>query len=720
MKILNKIKNYLKYYTIKLQHFLGFKTITFEEYLNKENITIDTIEKEKEYEIKYKNFLLKNKKKNNRKLIYLTLIVSLYLVAIFYSLNNEKTYEEKIEKLPIVNIQNIVKNKDNINEIILNNINNSNKISTINIDYKKDKDIEYKVISTIDTKDIINKLENNDIKYKWQLKTIEKPFNFYEAFSTFLTILIVAFFGMFFYKMMKQQGMLGMDKSKFEIIYPNGKNNIDNLIGMKDIKDEIKQVAHIFQNNLEYQKFNIKNSMNLLLSGPAGTGKSRIVRTLCDNVDFEYNEETIKGLNCPIVFVSGSNLDDKYVGGSQEILKNMYKVAKKEGLKYAIQNNIEKPKCVVFIDEGQELVKDRNSHGNNSWKVDLQNTLLTILDNGSGDIDDIEIITVIASNFDDTSFPLDEAISRRLPLKINFRLPNKKERKDILKFYLNQISDLRKDKIDLDYLSDIFNGISPAIIENIVKKSGMLAVKNKSKINTELLFKSYEILTIGLTDRETTKNLSKVRKIIALHELGHFFTQFHLETAKVYGKDINIFDNNNNISLSDKLDILNKVEEESLFLKISTESISKMKQSTLGYVMSKQSENMFLKSVIEYEEEIISLYGGLASELVFLGKGNETLGSFNDIEKVSKILDYLYNNLNVYEKSYINNKLIEGFTPNNEKNIKEKSETLLNRSIEIVEIYKKEIEILSEILLEEYVLDKPKLFKEIKKLIKQN
>ncbi len=71
------------------------------------------------------------------------------------------------------------------------------------------------------------------------------------------------------------------------------------------------------------------------------------------------------------------------------------------------------------------------------WGDDTANTLLGRLD-GIKSTEGQEIIWMVASNFDDANSAMDEAMLRRFSVKINFRLPNKAERKALLTVFLRE------------------------------------------------------------------------------------------------------------------------------------------------------------------------------------------------------------------------------------------------------------------------------------------
>ncbi len=470
----------------------------------------------------------------------------------------------------------------------------------------------------------------------------------------------------------------GMGNSKTaEIIRPESiEGDIDDLVGMDDVKQEVLQLVELFENRQLYRQHDVDRPFNIMLSGPAGTGKTKLAGYLA------------KRLGLPIIFASGASLETGFVGGGAGTITNIHKRACKES------------RCIIFLDEAQQLFRTRG-RGMNRWEDDTSDTLLALLD-GIRTEKDKDIIWIVASNFDDSSMEMDPAMLRRFPLKISVRLPNKEEREGILKMYLlrKHSSLVNWDTINLDYLGSITANLSPATLETIIDRASLLAIQEKSPITGDILFRAFERITVGLTDRKTTEGQDKSREIIAIHELGHFFVD--LDAIR---------------RVDDSFDYM---REHSKTLKISTEAISKV--GALGYVLSSQEE-VGLYSRTDLESRICSLYGGVAAEELFYGKAGITLGSHNDIEKATSLLNTMINELSMYSASKINYRVLANATQAKggipsagsmpEARISEveaKSEELYSQSQAIVAKYKEDIEAIKSVLLERYVLSKDEIF----------
>ena len=460
-------------------------------------------------------------------------------------------------------------------------------------------------------------------------------------------------------------GIPGMGASATMITPDKLKGSMDDLIGMEDIKQEVLHLEDMIRNREEYQSHNIDKPFNVMLTGPAGTGKTKLVGYLA------------KRLDMPLISASGSALESGYVGGGSKALNALYRKACAKG------------KCIIFLDEAQSLFMPRG-RSEKKWEDDTANTLLGLLDGVKSDKGQ-GVIWVVASNFDDASTEMDEAMLRRFSVKINFRLPNKNERRELLKSFLSRKKEGLVDwsDLDLDQVAEITQNLSPALLETVVERASMISIQEKAIINTDLLFRAYERATIGLTDRATTAEKHKQRERIALHELGHFFMQ--IDPWLRAGMS------------------LDEVKEKSHLLKISTEAVSKI--GALGYVLQ-SGDDMSLRTLEELERDVIGLYGGMAAEELFYGARGISVGAQNDIEKVTKMLNLMVNRLSMYSRSKIDYSQLANDASGEHtlRQMEEKADELYSYTLGAMRDYRAMIESIKDTLLEQYVLSKDAVF----------
>jgi cell division protease FtsH len=148
--------------------------------------------------------------------------------------------------------------------------------------------------------------------------------------------------------------------------------SIEDLVGMDDIKSEVRQIKDQYERRAEYAEYGINKPFNVMFSGPAGTGKTKLASYLA------------KELGLPILFHSAANLETGFVAGGSNTLARIASMAKR------------RKRCIVFLDEAQDLFMKRGGH--RKFDDDTQNMLLAVLD-GVRTKSDAEIIWIVASNF---------------------------------------------------------------------------------------------------------------------------------------------------------------------------------------------------------------------------------------------------------------------------------------------------------------------------------
>ena len=460
-------------------------------------------------------------------------------------------------------------------------------------------------------------------------------------------------------------GLPGMGVTATVLTPDQLKGSMDDLIGMDDIKQEVLHLEDMIRNRAAYQSHNIDKPFNVMLTGPAGTGKTKLAGYLA------------KRLDIPLIQASGSALESGYIGGGSKALHALYRKACARG------------NCIIFLDEAQTLFMPRG-RGDKKWEDDTANTLLGLLD-GVARTEGAGVIWVVASNFDDASSAMDEAMLRRFSVKINFRLPNKAERGALLRSFLSHKADgcVAWDRLDLDQLAEMTANLSPALLQTVVERASMIAIQERTVIDTELMFRAFERATIGLTDRATTAEKTRQRERIALHELGHFFMQIDPWLRQ-------------GLSLAE-------VKARSPLLKISTESVSKL--GALGYVLS-AGDDVSLRTLEEMERDVIQLYGGVAAEELFYGARGISVGSQNDIEKATALLDLMVNKLSMYSRSKLDYSRLKNDSgaEHTLAQVQAKADELYSYTLLAMVDYKAQIDELKDVLLDRYVLSKDAIF----------
>ena len=383
------------------------------------------------------------------------------------------------------------------------------------------------------------------------------------------------------------------------------RGDIGELVGMDDIKAEVAQIKDQYLRRQAYADYGVNKTFNVMFSGPAGTGKTKLASYLA------------KELQLPILFHSAANLETGYVGGGSQTLSRILAMAKR------------RKRCIIFLDEAQDLFMKRG--GNRKFDDDTQNMLLAVLD-GVRTKADAEIIWIVASNFNQETQPMDEAMLRRFQMKVDFRLPNREEREAIIGHYLAQRATKLDAGMDLRHLVEITQGRSPADLETIVTQAGIIAVQAGDRIGEGTLMQAAERVLVGNVTERTTKERDRDRRVIAVHEWGHFLVDFMREREAAQGN-------------------WETIQAEMKTIKISLKA--NPRNNALGFVFHKQGNNL-LKTKADIEHDVRVLLGGMANEELFFGEEGTTNGAHNDITRVTKLLHHAVAEMGMYRKTRLN------------------------------------------------------------------
>ncbi|HMJ31965.1 MAG TPA: AAA family ATPase [Xanthobacteraceae bacterium] len=381
--------------------------------------------------------------------------------------------------------------------------------------------------------------------------------------------------------------------------------SIDDLVGMDDIKAEVAQIKDQYLRRAEYAEYGISKTFNVMFSGPAGTGKTKLASYLA------------KELHLPILFHSAANLETGFVAGGSNTLGRIMAMAKR------------RKRCIVFLDEAQDLFMKRG--GRRKFDDDTANTLLAVLD-GVRSRKEAEIIWIVASNFNSETMKMDEAMLRRFQMKVDFRMPNREERLAIIAHYLHQRADKVLPDLDLRHLVAVTEGRSPADLETIVNQAGITAVQAGEMIGDDTLMQAAERVLVGNVNTNTTKERERDRRIIAVHEWGHFLVDLEHERKLTNGNWEQILADMKTIKISLK---------------------ANARTNALGFVFYKQGANL-LKTKGDLEHDVRVLLGGMANEELFFGEEGTTNGAHNDITRVTQLLHHAVGEMGMYRKTRLN------------------------------------------------------------------
>jgi cell division protease FtsH len=164
----------------------------------------------------------------------------------------------------------------------------------------------------------------------------------------------------------------------------------------------------------KYKELGIKMPRGVLLYGPPGTGKTLVAKAAA----------TEAGI--PVLYASGSEFVELYVGMGAKRVREMFGQARKLGT------------CMIFIDEIDAVGYSRKHTGvgpSIGGNREAETTLNQLLNEMDGFEENDGILVIAATNLVKN---LDQALIRagRFDHKIEIKLPNAPERAQILKIHL--------------------------------------------------------------------------------------------------------------------------------------------------------------------------------------------------------------------------------------------------------------------------------------------
>ncbi len=282
----------------------------------------------------------------------------------------------------------------------------------------------------------------------------------------------------------------------------------DDVIGMKDAKQEAWEVVQLIKDRAQVQKLGGSVVKGLLMLGPPGCGKTYLAKAVATEAAM------------PFLSMSGSEFVEVFVGVGASRVRKLFQKAKDLAFGYG--------GCIIFIDEVDAIGRSRTfSFMGGQETNSTLNQLLAEMDGLKGKEENIVIIG--ATNAHEGH--LDEALLRpgRFDRKIMITKPSQEDREELFKFYLKRVK--CDTNLDVGRMARRAVGKSPADIANIVKESALIATRNKkTEIGLKEISEAFERVDLGIKYRLTVT--PKEREMTAYHESGHLITTYFKAPSK--------------------------------------------------------------------------------------------------------------------------------------------------------------------------------------------
>lgn len=223
----------------------------------------------------------------------------------------------------------------------------------------------------------------------------------------------------------------------------------DDVVLPDDVREQIMEILNIFAHPDLAVSLGVKPPAGILLYGPPGTGKTTIAKALATEVEASFYEQ------------SAGDMLSKWVGESEERIMKLFSKARAN-----------RP-SVIFVDEIDSLLRQRNAQLSNPWEDRVVSQFLRELD-GLTQVDGV--LLVGATNRIDI---IDPAIQGRRLTPIEIGLPDVRGRVALLNVLLKDVN-VAAD-VDIKLLATSSEGMSGADLKRLRDAAGMKALSRAAR-----------------------------------------------------------------------------------------------------------------------------------------------------------------------------------------------------------------------------------------------
>lgn len=210
------------------------------------------------------------------------------------------------------------------------------------------------------------------------------------------------------------------------------------IIGHLEVKRKCKVVMEFLKDPV---KFGDWAPRNILFHGPPGTGKTMTAKALANET------------GSSLFLIRATDLIGEYVGDGSKRIHELFRKASNDA------------PAVVFVDELDAIGLDRSYQAVRGDVSEVVNALLTELD---GLQDNKGVVTIAATN---NPLILDSALRSRFEEEMEFKLPTKEERLEILQHYASRAP--LKFEVDLGEYAAMTDGYSGRDLKEKLLKAAL-------------------------------------------------------------------------------------------------------------------------------------------------------------------------------------------------------------------------------------------------------
>jgi len=370
----------------------------------------------------------------------------------------------------------------------------------------------------------------------------------------------------------KRAGVMNFGKSEDKLVAdPDTGVTFADVAGQEEAKESLQEIVKYLHEPGKFTAIGARLPKGALLVGPPGTGKTLLARAVAGEA------------KVPFFSMSGSEFVQMFVGVGAARVRDLFKQAQ------------EKSPCIVFIDEIDAIGKKRDTNmSSNDEREQTLNQLLSEMDG----FDSKKAVVILAA----TNRPeiLDAALLRpgRFDRRVIVDKPDLKGREAILAVHAKKVK--IEDGVKLIDVARATPGATGADLANIINEAALLAVKHgHEKVRQDDLEVAVDVIIAGEVKKDRILSDHEKRSV-AYHEIGHALMAVKLPNANPVHKI----------------------------------TIVPRTRGALGFTMQLPTEEKYLVTLEEMQDQIAVMLGGRAAEEIVFGQ--VSTGAANDIERATE------------------------------------------------------------------------------------
>jgi cell division protease FtsH len=391
-------------------------------------------------------------------------------------------------------------------------------------------------------------------------------------------LLLVGIFFLFMRQLQSGGGKaMSFGKSKAKLLSDHqNRVTFKDVAGVEEAKDEVEEIIAFLKDPKKFTRLGGRIPKGVLMMGPPGTGKTLLARAIAGEA------------GVPFFSISGSDFVEMFVGVGASRVRDLFEQGKKNA------------PCIIFIDEIDAVGRHRGA-GLGGGHDEREQTLNQLLVEMDGFESNDGVIIIAATNRPDV---LDPALLRpgRFDRRIVVPRPDLRGRIGILQVHTRKVP---LGGVDLEILARGTPGFSGADLEFLVNEAALIAARrDKDKVEMEDFEEAKDKVLMG-AERRSMIISDKEKRTTAVHEAGHALVARFVDTSG-----------------GDSVDPVHKVT-------------IIPRGRALGVTQQLPHEDRLNMTREFAQNQIAILMGGrVAEEIVFAQK---TTGAGNDIERATEL-----------------------------------------------------------------------------------